>query len=135
MTKAKTLETRKDETLEEARKVSRELGSAGHEIFLAGLGVVATVEQESRKVFKTLVERGDAREKKLGGVFAKPLAKPLENARERVKELGHELDERFQGTMNATLKRFGVPSSQDVQDLIARVEKLTTQVESLAAQR
>ncbi|NJL28509.1 MAG: phasin family protein [Thermoanaerobaculia bacterium] len=85
-------------------------------------------------MFKTLVERGDKREK-AQGIFTKPLAKPLETARERVKELGHELDERFQGTMNATLKRFGVPSSHDVQELIARVEKLTSQVESLAAQR
>lgn len=135
MSKAKTLETRKDEALEEARKVGRELGSAGHEVWLAGLGVVATLEQEGRKAFKTLVERGEKREKTAGAVFTQPLAKPLADVRERVKELGHELDERFQGTMNATLKRFGVPSSHDVQDLIARVEKLTTKVEALAAQR
>jgi len=115
--------------------VGRELGSAGHEVWLAGLGVVATLEQEGRKAFKTLVERGEKREKTAGTVFTKPLAKPFETARERVKELGHELDERFQDTMSATLKRFGVPSSHDVQDLIARVEKLTTKVEALAAQR
>jgi len=117
---------------EEARKLGYELREVGRDVWLATLGVVATVEEESRGLYDRLVARGGKIEKKTDLL---PLADQWKEMRGRFEEAGERFDQRFQDATHATLERFGVPSSRDVKDLIHRVEDLTQQVESLAGQR
>jgi poly(hydroxyalkanoate) granule-associated protein len=109
---------------ENARQTSRRL-------FLAGLGAASSVETRSREVFDQLVEKGKERSER--DLFTVPA--PLREAGERVKTFGRELESRIERGTTSTLERFGVPDREEVQNLIERIEQLTTKVEELAASR
>lgn len=110
--------------LNRAGEEMKEVGlNLGRNVWLAGLGVVGSVDEKGREVFADLVRRGsemDTETEKVGrGVVAK------------VKDLGPELERRVEGTMSKTLNFLGVPARHDVEQLSDRVATLTRQVESL----
>lgn len=112
------------ETLE---NVGEEMRQNSRKAFLAGLGAISSVEERGRKVFETLVERGERREVKDLGV-----AKVLDQAVDQAKNLGREMVGGFEARVTTTLERFGVPTSHQIRGLIDQVERLTQKVESLA---
>jgi len=102
---------------------------SAHKIWLAGLGAVATAEQEGQRFFKRLVERGEEYESR---------------GRERFEEVKGRAEDRFErmtdkfGTsvedqVNRTLERMGVPSRQEIQDLSRKIDALTAKIDTLAA--
>jgi poly(hydroxyalkanoate) granule-associated protein len=105
----------------------RGIAGRGHDVWLAGLGAFAAVEEEGASLFSTLVERG----------------RTVENSgRRRVQEVRDQVDERqhqvTQGMeervvdplMNA-LRSFGVPTRGEIRDLSSKVDALTRQVQVL----
>lgn len=103
------------------------LNKTGKDVLMAGLGIVATIEEEGRKTFDTLVQKGKAYEvaDKTG------VGKKLDEAQKRVAEFGKRIEDGVTGTTEAVLHRFGMPTHAEVQALIARVEQLTAKVEAL----
>lgn len=97
------------------------------DVLMAGLGVVATLEEQGRQTFETLVEKG----KKFEATDRTTISKTFQDARGRVKDFGKRLEDGVTGTTEAVLHRFGMPSHAEVQALIARVEQLTAKVEAL----
>ena len=102
---------------------------AGRNVWLAGLGAVATVNDRSKVLFADLVDRGEKLEKKERNV----LSRRWEKAGKDLESLGHRIETRFEDGMTATVERFGVPSRREVQSLIQRIEELTQKVETLTA--
>ena len=102
---------------------------AGREVWLAGLGVLATLEEGARETFERWVKLGRRVESRGGERLETQLSELRSNLRERA----GRVDRRLRGSAGATLERFGVPTSGEVQDLIRRIERLTEQVESLGA--
>lgn len=123
------------ETKERLEGHLRDLGTGARETsrkaWLATLGAASSVETESREVFDRLVEKGRERSKK--DLFKVPA--PLQATGERVKDFGRALEQRVEEGATATLRRFGVPDRREIQDLIQRIEQLTTKVEALAETR
>lgn len=68
------------ETRNRMEEVGSELRTAGRNLWLAGLGAASSVEENSRKLFDDLVERGERRQGKETGTS------PLRQAGEREKE-------------------------------------------------
>jgi poly(hydroxyalkanoate) granule-associated protein len=110
------------------------LGESAHRIWLAGLGALASAEEEGGKLFRRLVEKGES--------FRGPVKEPVKSARGKVRETVDEVRGRARTTVRrlekgvddgfgTVLDRLGVPSRDEIADLTARVERLTRAVESM----
>jgi len=115
--------------------LQNELTKRGRDVWLAGLGALATVEEEGNKLFKRLVERGEKFEEDR----RKELKEASEKAREQrdealaqIEEAGEETQSLLLDTVNTALERFGVPTRNEVDRLSKKVEKLSKQVDALS---
>ncbi len=109
----------------DVRKLQEDLFSSTRQVWLAGLGVLSTVEKETQSLFTELVERG----KKVETRGKKSWNKTRKEIESTTDEIGEKLD----SSVSEVLQRMGVPSRSQVEELTNRVEKLTGQVERLAA--
>lgn len=105
--------------------------NTGRTFYLAGLGVAATVEEQSRSVFDNLVEKGRGNVSEKSGEST--ISKTKSAVSTRFKTVSDQVTDRFQSGLNTTLGFVGVPSRQEIRDLTASVEALTAQVQSLQA--
>jgi len=124
-----TEDTVRNETLQD------ELTDRGREVWLAGLGALATVEEESSKLFSHLVDRGEDFEEER----REELEAASETAREQrdealaqIEEASEETQSLLMDTVNTALERFGVPTRNEVDRLSDKVETLTEQVDDLS---
>ena len=94
-----------------------------HEIYLAGLGAIATVGEGGAKLAHDAIEQG----RKLAKAGKKKGKKRVEGAEANVEAFAGWVDGRVQGV----LERMGVPSRSEVQGLSERLESLVEKVSSL----
>ncbi len=105
-------------------EMAQELKRAGRNLWLASLGAVQVVEEQSRELFSGLVERGQKLE-------VPDIEERLRSGGEKLRDLGLRVEQRFEERMSRALERVGVPSRDDVKVLGDRIEELTRKVESL----
>jgi poly(hydroxyalkanoate) granule-associated protein len=114
--------------MESFDKARREIASAGRNLWLAGLGVVAEVEEGGRDLFGQLVERGRP--------FEERQRKALEQVGDRTGEAVREATQLVQDTVEfetkGMLKKLGLLTREDVQILTARLETLSRKLDDLA---
>lgn len=111
---AKTLRTNDLKTL------GQDALNSAHQLWLAGLGVVAATQEEASSLFERLVERG--KELEARG------SKQLRQVRSRATSAYEDATQAAERRLAATLHRFGVPTRQDIRDLTRRVEELSKTV-------
>lgn len=111
-----------------------ELRDNAHKIWLAGLGALATAEEEGSKAFKNLVARGEAFESRGRERYDETKDK-VEDAAEQVKDRAESAWDRVESKLDeavsSALGRIGVPSRDEIATLTQRVEELTAVVEQL----
>lgn len=120
-------------TIVEAPAVAN-IRESANRIWLAGLGAFAKTQEESEKLFQTLVQEGEAVEKR-----AKQAAETqFEGAKGKVVEFRGKaneqfdrLEELFQERVAQVMHRMGVPTQNDIQELTQRVEALNQSVLAL----
>lgn len=114
--------------------LSANIRESANRIWLAGLGAFAKTQEESEKLFQTLVKEGEAVEKR-----AKETAEArFEEAKGKVVEFRgkanqqfERLEELFQERVAQVLNRLGVPTQDDIQELSKRVEALNESILAL----
>lgn len=115
--------------------LQKELSKRGREVWLAGLGALATVEEEGSKLFGRLVDRGknfeEERREQLDEVREKA-EKQRDEALAQLEEAGEETQSALFDTVNSALERFGVPTQSEVDRLTEKVETLSNQVDELS---
>ncbi len=107
-----------------------EIRESAHKIWLAGLGALATAEEEGTKLFNSLVEKGEAfeaRSKEQLGKMREKVEGAVGKAESSFEKLGDAFDDKVAGT----IKRLGVPSRNEINRLTKRVEELTLKVDQL----
>lgn len=112
-----------------------ELTEQGHKVWLAGLGALATVEEEGTKLFNHLVDRGQEFEEERRSRLKEATEKVREQSDEalaQLEEAGEETQSALSESVNSALEQFGVPSREEVENLEDRVDRLSRQVEELA---
>ncbi|WP_103020714.1 phasin family protein [Salinibacter altiplanensis] len=112
-----------------------ELTERGREVWLAGLGALATVEEEGTKLFNRLVDRGQDFEEERQARIEEATEKVREQSDEalaQLEEAGEETQSMLADSVKAALDRFGVPTQKEVDDLADTVTRLSEQVEELA---
>ena len=115
--------------IENTKNVTHQVTETGKTFFYAGLGTYSFVEENTKKAFETLVEKGQKVEK------PKKIKTPEQviTLTNRIKNQGKKVEAKVQDVMNGVLHRFGVPSRNEVQLLINRVESLTKKIDGLKA--
>ena len=107
--------------------------SANH-IWLAGLGAFAKTQEEGEKLFQSLIQEGEAVEKRAKATaearFEEAKGKVIE-FRGKANEQFDRLEELFQERVAQVLGRLGVPTQEDIQELSKRVEALNESIMAL----
>ena len=115
--------------------MQKELADRGRDVWLAGLGALATVEEEGSKLFARLVERGKEYEN-LSAKQVKALSERVSEQQKKVKERAEETSTAAQSavadTVDKALERFGVPTRSEVNDLSKKVDRLSKQIDKLS---
>jgi poly(hydroxyalkanoate) granule-associated protein len=124
------------------KKEDNQLASAikdsAQQIWLAGLGAFAKAQEEGTKVFEALVQEGRGiqrrtramTEERIGGV-SDTVTRVAGGLTKQATDSWDKLEQVFEDRVARALTRLGVPTNQDVQALIARVETLNASVQSL----
>ena len=107
------------------QKLQDGLLASTRKVWLASLGALSAVENESVQLFDQLVERGK-------NIEAKG-RKQATKAKKELDDTTGELTEKLDRQVSEVLRRMGVPTSGQVEELTVRVEKLTDQVDQLSA--
>lgn len=130
-------ETKSNDLLD-LKKFGDNLSGKAREVWLAGLGAVASVEEEGEKLFNTLVGRGAEVEKKGEQRINDAVADVKGQVKAEIKKVEDKVDGTidsvtgaFEKNVAVVLEKIGVPSSNEVKDLIGKVENLTKKVEEL----
>ncbi len=116
-----------------------ELKQNAEKVWMAGLGALATAEEEGGKLFRGLVKKGETYEKKGLAQFEKLKAKvegAAESAKDRageawgkVEDRVEDVEDRLDDRVAVVLRKIGVPSKNEISTLTRRVEELTLLVE------
>lgn len=123
-------DTKTDKTLQ------HELKESANKIWLAGLGALAAAQEEGTNVFRSLVEKGETYETRgreaLDSVRGEVEGK-VDQAKTEATTAVDKFESRIDETVTGALRRFGVPTREEISTLTRRVEELTLQVERLNA--
>ena len=110
---------------------------SAQQIWLAGMGAFAKAQAEGRQVFDALVKEGAALQKKTQSVaeekFGDVSSKMTSMADDVTAKAGKQWDKLesiFEERTAKAMKKLGVPSSKDVEALMARIDALSAQVAS-----
>ncbi len=105
----------------------RDIVGKGHDVWLAGLGAFAAVEEEGTSFFNRLVDRGRTVEESGRQRF--------DDVRGQVGDRRQQVTQRFEEQIYepilGALRSFGVPTRREIRDLSKKVDSLTRQVEVL----
>lgn len=104
-----------------------EIGETGRTIWLAGLGALARVEQEGRRVFDSLVERGRKVERRQ----LKAIDRAVADGSRRAEQLGDEMRDKVHAGVDGVLHRARLPTRTDLKELSALLDRLAERIEAL----
>lgn len=129
---------KKTNTTEEEQKqenITDTLTGKAREVWLAGLGALASVEEEGNKVFSRLVEKGSAFEERGKKKFDETYTEVSQayseietKLKSRFSKAEGELDENLQELVH----KMGVPTQEEIGELNSQVEKLIKKVDELS---
>lgn len=115
-----------------------DLASGAREVWLAGLGALAVVEEQGSKLFRALVEEGQRWEETQRAEAQHALeqaeAQHEETADAARETLNEQVVRRIRDGVDMALERAGVPTRGALNELQAQVDQLAQQADRLAAQ-
>lgn len=113
---------------------------SAQQIWLAGLGAFSKAQEEGTKVFEKLVEEGTSLQKKTRGVaedrISEVTGKMTAMASDVTSKAGQQWDKLesiFEDRVAKAMGRLGVPSSKDMQALVARIDALGDKVAAMSS--
>lgn len=126
----------------EERKSAAQLAdtvkASAQQIWLAGLGAFSKAQEEGGKVFEALVKEGVTIQRKTQSAAEDKLSEATTRMSSMATELSSrasgqwdKLESIFEERVGRALKKLGVPTSADVEALMARVEELNRTVAKL----
>ncbi|MFL6194013.1 MAG: phasin family protein [Thermoanaerobaculia bacterium] len=105
--------------------------SAGRNLWLAGLGVVAGVEETGLQMFDRLVERGRPVQERQ----KEKIEKVAERAQQTARGLGQLVTDTVEFESRGVLKKLNLMTREDVKILTVRVEALSKKIDEYVARR
>ena len=112
---------------------------SAQQIWLAGLGAFSKAQEEGGKVFEALVKEGTSLQRKTQAVAEEKIGEMTSKMSNMAGDVSakagqqwDKLESIFEERTSKALNKLGVPSSKDVEALIARIDELSAQVAKLS---
>jgi len=113
---------------------------SAQQIWLAGLGAFSKAQEEGGKVFEALVKEGSAIHRKTQTAAEERFAEASTRMASMASDISSKasgqwdkLEGIFEDRVSRALKKLGVPSSKDIDALVARIDELNRTVAKLNA--
>lgn len=118
-----------------AEQLSRSLVESAQQIWTAGIGALTRAQGEGTRLFEGLVKEGmhlEQNTRKLATGKVDAVRDAVEDrvgvVRERASDTWDRLEKVFEERVQRALNRLGVPSREDLHELVERVDALTIQL-------
>ena len=115
--------------------LAAQVRESAQQIWLAGMGAFAKAQAEGRQVFDALVKEGSALQKKTQsaaeerfGEVSNKMSSMADDVTAKAGKQWDKLESIFEERTAKAMKKLGVPSSKDVEALMARIDALSAQV-------
>lgn len=118
-----------------AEQMADKVKESANQIWLAGLGAYSKAEEEGGKLFDTLVQDGEKLEAKTRAIVDKPITvakEKVDNVKARATGSWEKVEKAFDLRVSKALHRLNIPTRNDVDQLYARIDKLTSQVNAVS---
>jgi poly(hydroxyalkanoate) granule-associated protein len=119
---------------------SNTVKESAQQIWLAGLGAFSKAQEEGGKVFETLVKEGMSIQRKTQAAAEEKLSEATSRMANMANDISTKasgqwgkLEDIFEERVSRALKKLGVPSSKDIDALVARIDELNRSVAKLSA--
>jgi poly(hydroxyalkanoate) granule-associated protein len=113
---------------------------SAQQIWLAGLGAFAKAQEEGGKVFEALVKEGTSIQRKTQAAAEEKISEASSRMATMATDISSKasgqwdkLETIFEDRVSKALNKLGVPSSKDIDVLIARIDELNRNVAKLSA--
>jgi poly(hydroxyalkanoate) granule-associated protein len=123
-----------------AAQLSGTVKESAQQIWLAGLGAFAKAQEEGGKVFEALVKEGTSIQRKTQAAAEERISEATNRMANMATDISSKasgqwdkLENIFEERVSKALNKLGVPSSKDIDVLIARIEELNRSVARLSA--
>jgi len=119
------------------QQLAKQVMESAQQIWLAGLGAFSKTQVEGKKVFESLVEKGQALETRTRHVAEATMETARDQASKTFEAASgkfDKLEQVFESRVHKSLNRLGVLTSKDVEALSAQVAGLADSVRALLAQ-
>lgn len=137
VTKMKKAATAEKQT---ATPLSGTVKESAQQIWLAGLGAFAKAQEEGSKVFDSLVKEGTSIQRKTQAAAEEKLSEATHRMATMATDISSKasgqwdkLETIFEERVAKALNKLGVPSSKDIDVLVARIDELNRSVARLSA--
>jgi poly(hydroxyalkanoate) granule-associated protein len=124
-----------DKIEKSVKKTTGSITDTAREIWLAGLGALAAVEEEGSKFYSNLVDKGaefEKKGKKQVDEFYKDVNDKYKDLEKRIADTYGKAEDKVEDNMAQLVKKMGVPSREEVKELSSKVEKLMKKVDELS---
>jgi poly(hydroxyalkanoate) granule-associated protein len=119
---------------------SNTVKESAQQIWLAGLGAFSKAQEEGGKVFEGLVKEGLAIQRKTQTAAEEKISEAASRMASMANDISSKasgqwgkLEDIFEERVSRALKKLGVPSSKDIDTLVARIDELNRSVAKLNA--
>ena len=114
-------------TKQKLKSTAKDIQDSANQIWLAGLGAFSNAQEESEKVFESLVKQGQEFENKTSSNVRKQM-KVAEGRMQGIRNRAHgsveKLELVFEERVQQVLAKLGVPSQNDLEVLNQKIEEL-----------
>lgn len=114
-----------------APDLSSTVKESAQQIWLAGLGAFAKAQEEGSKVFDTLVKEGVSMQRKSQAAAGEKISEATSKMSSMASEISSKasgqwdkLETIFEDRVSKALKKLGVPTAADIEQLSARIDEL-----------
>jgi poly(hydroxyalkanoate) granule-associated protein len=121
-------------------QLSGTVKESAQQIWLAGLGAFAKAQEEGGKVFETLVREGTSIQRKTQAAAEERISEATNRMANMATDISSKasgqwdkLESIFEDRVSRALNKLGVPSSKDIDVLVARIDELNRSVAKLNA--
>jgi poly(hydroxyalkanoate) granule-associated protein len=121
-----------------AAQLSGTVKESAQQIWLAGLGAFSKAQEEGGKVFDTLVKEGMAIQRKTQAAAEEKISEATSKMASMANDISSKasgqwgkLEDIFEERVSRALNKLGVPTSRDIDMLVARIDELNRNVAKL----
>jgi poly(hydroxyalkanoate) granule-associated protein len=114
-------------TTQKLKSTAKDIQDSANQIWLAGLGAFSNAQEESEKVFESLVKQGQEFESKTSSNVRKKMKVAeghVQGIRNRANSSVEKLELVFEERVQQVLAKLGVPSQNDLEVLNQKIEEL-----------